>query len=204
MIAMVNTTKQVKKKIFRLPRDPAERERWIKMIPRDNIPDNPNTVIRERHFPSGYETITVFGRKRPRHPPSIFDCVKPSLIPSTPASPRPTSKACSTKTYFKSMFHQDLLQKHVPPRPTSKACSTKTYFKSMFHQDLLQKHVPPMTYFKSMFHQDLLQKHVPPRPTSKSMFHQDLLQKHVPPRPTSKACSTKTYFKSMFHQQKYN
>ena len=85
-----------KEKVFRLPRDPTERERWIKMIPRDDIPDNSNTVICERHFPSGCETITVFGRKRPHHPPSIFDCVKPSLIPSTPAPPRPTSKACST------------------------------------------------------------------------------------------------------------
>ena len=96
MIAMVTYNKASKEKVFRLPRDPAERERWIKMIPRDNIPDNPNTVICERHFPSGYETITVFVRKRLHHPPSIFDCVKPSLMPSTPAPPRPTSQACST------------------------------------------------------------------------------------------------------------
>ena len=90
-----NYNKENKEKVFRLPKDPVERERWMKIIPRDNIPDNPNTVLCERHFPTDYETVTVFGRKRPRHPPSIFNCVKQSLIPTTPAPSRPTSKACS-------------------------------------------------------------------------------------------------------------
>ena len=39
------TKKENKEKVFRLPKDPTERERWIKIIPRDDIPDNPNTVI---------------------------------------------------------------------------------------------------------------------------------------------------------------
>ena len=39
-----NYNKASKEKVFRLPRDPTERERWIKMIPRDNIPDNPNRL----------------------------------------------------------------------------------------------------------------------------------------------------------------
>ena len=58
-----NYNKASKEKVFRLPRDPTERERWIKMIPRDNIPENPNTVIYERHFPSGYEILLFLGER---------------------------------------------------------------------------------------------------------------------------------------------
>ena len=68
-----------------------------KTIPRDNIPDTSNTVC-ERHFPLNYETVTVFGRKRPRDPPSIFTCVKPSLLPTVPPSPRPSYDKVSSST----------------------------------------------------------------------------------------------------------
>ena len=54
-----------REKVFRLRTEKEERERWVKIIPRDNIPESSNTVICERHFPPGYATITKFGRKRP-------------------------------------------------------------------------------------------------------------------------------------------
>ena len=38
-----------KVKVFRLPIDPEEREHWLKIIPRDNMPDTANTVVCERH-----------------------------------------------------------------------------------------------------------------------------------------------------------
>ena len=85
-----------REKVFRLPSDKEERERWINIIPRDNIPDSPNTVVCVRHFSPGYITITKFGRKRPRDPPSIFTCVKPSLIPTIPGPSRPTVRAISS------------------------------------------------------------------------------------------------------------
>ena len=48
-----------KVRVFRLPSDPVERERWVRTIPRDNIPDSPDTVVCEKHFPPGFATVTV-------------------------------------------------------------------------------------------------------------------------------------------------
>ena len=36
--------------VYRLPSDPEERKRWMKAIPRDNIPDKPDTVVCAKHF----------------------------------------------------------------------------------------------------------------------------------------------------------
>ena len=45
----------------------------------------------ERHWPQGYETVKRFGKERPRYPPSVFACVKPSLQ-RTPAPATRTTK----------------------------------------------------------------------------------------------------------------
>lgn len=82
--------------VYRLPRDLAERERWIKAIPRDNIPNTPNTVVCIKHFPEDFETVSVKGRLRPKDPPSIFPNVPKSLIPTPPPLPRSTTKSSST------------------------------------------------------------------------------------------------------------
>lgn len=88
-----DVTKSVK--VFRLPnkKNVDERKRWISAIPRENIPDNPNTFICEDHWPKDYEKILVYGKLRPKHPPSVFSCVNPSQIPTPRAPPRSTNKA---------------------------------------------------------------------------------------------------------------
>ena len=60
--------------VFRLPKDKDERGRWMKAIPRDNIhiPDSANVVVCIKHFPDGFETVSVKGRLRPKNLPSIF------------------------------------------------------------------------------------------------------------------------------------
>ena len=80
---------------YRLPRNLEERDRWIKAIPRDNIPNTSNTVVCIKHFPEGFETLSVKGKLRPKHPPFIFPCLPKSLVPTPPPAPRTTSK-CST------------------------------------------------------------------------------------------------------------
>ena len=83
-----------KEKIFRLPsskRNAQERERWIKSLP-NSIHDSVYTSICERHWPPGYNTISVHGKLRPADPPSIFRGVKKSLLPTAPSKPRPTSR----------------------------------------------------------------------------------------------------------------
>ena len=75
-----------KEKTFCLPKDKDDREKWLKVIPRDNIADSKHTVVCERHWPQSYESVQCYGKERPRHPPSVFDCIKPSLLrTSTPA-----------------------------------------------------------------------------------------------------------------------
>ncbi|GFO37602.1 THAP domaincontaining protein 5like [acyrthosiphon pisum] [Plakobranchus ocellatus] len=82
--------------VFRLPRDKEERQRWKKAIPRDNIPDHPNTVVCIKHFPEGFETVSVKGSLRPKHPPSIFCNLPKSLIPTPVPLARTTSKSSSS------------------------------------------------------------------------------------------------------------
>ena len=74
-----NYDSKSKEKVFRLPADEDERARWLRVIPRDNIPDTKHTVVCERHWPLEYETISYYGKQRPLNPPSVFLCVKPSL-----------------------------------------------------------------------------------------------------------------------------
>ena len=77
-----NYNRNDKISVFRLPKDPDERKRWIQCIPRDNIPDNSNTVVCVKHFPEGYECIKVNGKYRPKNPPSIFPNIPSSMVPT--------------------------------------------------------------------------------------------------------------------------
>ena len=73
------------------------KSKWREAIPGDNIPDTPNTFIFEDHWPKGYETKCVYGKLRPLNPPSVFtSCIKPSLVPTQLARPRPTKWALSS------------------------------------------------------------------------------------------------------------
>ena len=61
--------------VFRFPRVPAE-----------------NVCM--RHWPANFEFTIVCGKIRPVNPPSIFKGLPPSLIPTPPSQPRPTTAAC--------------------------------------------------------------------------------------------------------------
>ncbi|XP_065652932.1 THAP domain-containing protein 2-like [Hydra vulgaris] len=91
-----NYDKEHKVKLFRLPsknRNPQERERWIRSIPRENIPNSPNTFICENHWPVNYETCHIHGKIRPFNPPTIFICVFQSQVPTPPPTKRTTTKS---------------------------------------------------------------------------------------------------------------
>ena len=64
-----------KEKVFRLPKNKEQRKKWLKIISRDNTPDSKNTVVCERDWPKGYETVQCYGKLRPQHPPSVFTCI---------------------------------------------------------------------------------------------------------------------------------
>lgn len=86
--------------MYRLPKDSEERERWLKAIPRDNIPQGKDTVVCEKHWPANCEKVLVYGKYRPVLPPSVFDCLPKSLVPTCISKKRVTQKATSSKRNF--------------------------------------------------------------------------------------------------------
>lgn len=92
-----NYNKKCKAVTFRLPRNTDERKLWLSIIPRDNIPDKKDTVVCERHWPLNYATTKSFGKLRPKDPPSVFDNILPSLLPTKNSivKPRTTTKSSS-------------------------------------------------------------------------------------------------------------
>ena len=73
-----------------------ERNRWIKAIPFANensiseLRTNPHICI--KHWPKGFPVKSERGKERPVNPPSVFDGIPTSSIPSQPPPPRPTYK----------------------------------------------------------------------------------------------------------------
>ena len=87
-----NYNAENKIKTFSLPKNPEERMRWITIIPRENIP-NSKTLLFLRHSclshrPKDHPTLTEYGKLRPRDPPSLFGCIKSSLLPTVSSAPR--------------------------------------------------------------------------------------------------------------------
>jgi len=83
---------QEKVSVFRFPRDPELREKWIRLIPRENLLVHDKTVVCEKHFaqqfiirvdtatrPDG-STLTV-PRKNPKLSPDAY----PSIFPNVPS-----------------------------------------------------------------------------------------------------------------------
>ena len=94
-----------KASVFRLPKDPTENERWRKAIPRDNIPNSPNTVVCERHWPTNYEYTVYRGKRRPvtstvdfSRYPSKYDSNAPSEAKRDHESMRIQKKRTSRPT----------------------------------------------------------------------------------------------------------
>ena len=102
--------------MYRLPSDPEERQRWIKTIPRNNIPNSPNTVVCVKHFSPGFPVLKLKGNHRPGDPPTVFENISKSLIPIPFPPKRPTKKASSSSR--SEVLHDDLstfLKNHSIP-----------------------------------------------------------------------------------------
>ena len=84
-----------KVRVYRLPSNEEERNRWINAIPRSNFPNKPDTVVCERHFPENFLKAHVNGKDRPIEPPSIFPNIPYSFIPTQLLKPRYTTKVLS-------------------------------------------------------------------------------------------------------------
>lgn len=78
--------------VFKFPDDTALREKWLRLIPRENIPLNDKTVVCEKHFSEQFiiriDTVrrddgTILSVPR-GHPKLTADAV-PTLFPNTPS-----------------------------------------------------------------------------------------------------------------------
>ena len=88
--------------MYRLPKDSEERERWLKSIPCDNMPQSKNTVVCEKHWPINFEKVLVYGKYRPAVPPTVFNYIPKSLVPTTISKKRVTQRAISSLKKFSS------------------------------------------------------------------------------------------------------
>ena len=83
---------EVKVSVFRFPKDPDLRAKWIRLIPRANLQINDKTVVCEKHFaphfiirvdtatrPDG--SILTVPRKKPKLAPDAY----PTIFPNTPS-----------------------------------------------------------------------------------------------------------------------
>lgn len=79
--------------MFILPRNPEEKKKWITIFWRNNVPDSKDTFVCQRHWPKDYPTTIFYGKLSLRYPPSVFDCIKRSLLSTVPSAPRKTVRA---------------------------------------------------------------------------------------------------------------
>ena len=97
-----NYNKQTKRRVFRLPRDQLERQKWIAVLPpRENYVIDPEKFfICEDHWGPNTPFVTLpGGNTRPAIPPSIFD-VPPSCLPTPKPPPRPAKDEDQQLRYF--------------------------------------------------------------------------------------------------------
>lgn len=87
-----NYNEENKCRLFKLPADTLERQRWIEAIPpRQDFVINPETYrICERHWKSGYAVKGSGKKARPVEPPTEFN-VKKSCFPTPKPPPRKTN-----------------------------------------------------------------------------------------------------------------
>ena len=84
---------QKKLSVFRIPKEEMDKKAWITVIPNDKLNVTKDTVVCELHWPTGFETITIRGKQRPKHPPSVWPNVPASQIPNLPLPPRTTKRS---------------------------------------------------------------------------------------------------------------
>ena len=97
-----NYNKHEKERVFTLPSDELERQRWIEALPqREDFVINPNTFrICERHWKQGYACKGEGNKSRPVHPPTEFIGAQNSNKKTPQAPPRPTNVVDKQLEYF--------------------------------------------------------------------------------------------------------
>ena len=87
-------------KLFRFPSDEGERELWIKCLPNLDFVWTASKRICEKHWPVNYEKKVVNRNRNfsPLDPPSIFEGVPTSCVPSQPSKKRYSANSLGTRS----------------------------------------------------------------------------------------------------------
>ena len=84
--------------LFRFPDDIKERDKWIKALPNADFTWTENKRICEKHWEEGYPRRTVKnGTEVPTIPPSVFENVPSSCIPTPQPEERRTSNSSGSR-----------------------------------------------------------------------------------------------------------
>ena len=98
-----NYNKKTKCRVFKLPKNEHERQSWINALPpRKNFEIDPlKFLICERHWPKDIPKKTVpEGYTLPILPPSIFQNIPPSCLPTHKPEPRKPKEEDIQLNYF--------------------------------------------------------------------------------------------------------
>ena len=64
--------------VYKLPQNNEDKKKWIAAIPRANLVASKYPALCRKHWPENATFVLVYGKQRPKDPPSIF--------PDNPAS----------------------------------------------------------------------------------------------------------------------
>ena len=88
-------------RVFRLPRDELEKQKWLSVLPpRAGFVVDPTKFICQKHWPSDTEMVKIpGGHTRPVNPPSVFN-IPASCLPSPRPPPRQPKTEDQQLKYF--------------------------------------------------------------------------------------------------------
>ena len=82
--------------VHRFPKDEENCSKWISAIPQIGLKVTKSTVVCKKHWPNSAKFKIVRGKECPIDPPSVFENVTKSCIPTNSAPPRLSTRALSS------------------------------------------------------------------------------------------------------------
>ena len=58
--------------VYKLPQNNKDKKKWIAAIPRANLVVSKYTAVCKKHWPENAAFVPVYGKQRPKDPPSVL------------------------------------------------------------------------------------------------------------------------------------
>ena len=101
--------------VYKLLQNNEDKKKWIAAIPRANLVVSKYTAVCRKHWPKNATFVLVYGKQRPKDPPSVFPDIPASCLRSAQRNiPRTTKRNLSSarkhaKDEIKIYLEQDKL-----------------------------------------------------------------------------------------------